>query len=153
MHIDEREMTIEESAKDTAREILRQGRSVRLKLDGMSMWPVLLPGDVAVVKQLDVEQWEKGIVLVFDAGQKWIAHRLMSVSPSGVIMQGDSIPRSDGQIHPHQILGVVVTVFRQNREIQLYRGWRAMLSKSMLLFRPLPQITMRYAIRVGRIFW
>ncbi len=57
---------------------------------GMSMFPILMPGDKVQVRRVGVQDMRVGQVLVFENQGQWVAHRLIAKQEDGkLITKGD----------------------------------------------------------------
>ncbi|MCF8256631.1 MAG: hypothetical protein K9J06_03710 [Flavobacteriales bacterium] len=104
-------------------QMLAEGRTVKLRLGGYSMWPFLLPGDVATIAPVKADEVLLGDVLVFDRGDRWIAHRLISKETKGknhvLRTRGDSCINEDAPFKEEKLRGKVVEVQRGRRVFRL----------------------------------
>lgn len=80
---------------------------------GLSMFPVLKPGDTVIV-ETDFSQIERGDIVLFQDHEcgEYVAHRVISQSP--LITKGDNSPYEE-QIKSNQIIGIVVGRIRQEK--------------------------------------
>jgi signal peptidase I len=85
---------------------------------GDSMWPALRSGDAAGYVRLEGAP-AVGSVLVARIGGALCAHRVESVSAGGglITLRGDNSARQDPPVSADQVLGVVRSVRRANREL------------------------------------
>ena len=123
-------------------QLLQDGQPVRMRMGGYSMFPLMLPGDVGVISKVPLEDIRRGEVVVFDRGDKWIAHRLVGIQESGAdvvfITQGDSIPFPDAPFGHDALRGVIRSVSRGQRTFDPRDGlwvWGVMHAGAMA--RPL----------------
>jgi signal peptidase I len=102
--------------RDVGSQLLQDGHSVKMRLGGYSMWPFLLPGDVATIVSARIDTVELGDVLVMDRGDRWVAHRLISAYHKGdaTILQtrGDSCLRNDALCPEELLIGRLVQIHR-----------------------------------------
>src|SRR5690554_7123551 len=71
-------------------ELLRSGNTVQVAVRGISMFPLLMKGDVVLVKQTAIGHLKKGAVVVFEGRDAWVAHRLLKVTNKGLLTRGDA---------------------------------------------------------------
>ena len=128
---------------DMSTELLRQGKNVRFRAPGLSMNPAIREGEtitVAPVTPVDIKQ---GDILLYLAGMKVIAHRVVSIKrkksdstshssanfathsnaliPQIIFtLRGDASAVCDSPVEAQQVLGKVVSVERHGRSIELY---------------------------------
>jgi hypothetical protein len=96
---------------DTDRAEGVEARSVAVV--GWSMWPLLRPGARVEFQPLSGVP-QLGAILVYDAGDLLVAHRLVRLmhqsDATRLATKGDWSSRCDPPIDPEQVLGEVVTV-------------------------------------------
>ena len=87
---------------------LRGGHSVRASVAGMSMWPVLSPGDVVEVEPLrgtGVPRPGDIVAIREEAGV--VVHRLIHAAAGRAVTWGDNATAGDPPRRPGDILGIV----------------------------------------------
>ena len=103
------------------RALLAEGKEIRMRMGGHSMFPFLLPGDVASIVSVPFSNLCVGDVVVFDRGDRWVAHRLIRIegTDKGVryITQGDSCLRADRSFGQEHLMGRVIAVLRNGHVI------------------------------------
>jgi signal peptidase I len=70
------------AARDLLAQALRSGRRVAVTLRGSSLEPLLRSGDVVLVEAVDLCGIRPGEIMVFDAGDGFVAHRLLRMRQS-----------------------------------------------------------------------
>jgi hypothetical protein len=138
----------EDELRSVGHALLREGRSVRMRLGGYSMWPSMLPGDVGTIVPEPIQDLHQGNVVVFDRGDKWVAHRLVAIdkSPTGIVLttQGDSIPYPDEPFREDTYRGVVRSVARGGRQFDPRQGLLAWSVMHVgVLVRPMARLAVR----------
>lgn len=137
-------------------DLLTRGYKVRFRAPGMSMYPTILDGEVITVEPIAPSDVRRRDIILYRAGKKLIAHRLIRIqrkpgardqssrpfgrSSSGALLKaeatephplfflrGDASGTCDDAVEPHQILGKVVSVERAGTQILLHTA-RAKLS-------------------------
>jgi len=128
--------------------LLREGRSVRMRLGGYSMFPLMLPGDVGTIVPVPIHDLREGDVVVFDRGDKWVAHRLIAIRESGgdtaLVTQGDSLPSPDRPFGADGYRGAVRSVTRGHRSFDPQQGalvWSVMRMGTVV--RPSARLVVR----------
>jgi signal peptidase I len=110
---------------------------------GFSMYPLLKPGDLLVMRSLPSHSFKVGDVILFESGlpdhfEGLIAHRVIRIRPNRrILTKGDNLPRPDPELEDgSRILGQVISVLRGDRMISLTKGplgfaakWIAFLSR------------------------
>ncbi len=98
---------------DLARQAIRQGLSVRIWANGVSMFPYIWPGDMVTFRPLgEAETIKVGAVAVVepDGQDKFVLHRVVRQDGARVITRGDSNMTEDAPHTLTQILGVLTKV-------------------------------------------
>jgi hypothetical protein len=85
--------------------------------DGASMWPTLRAGDEALFVPFDGEP-QRGEVLLYRAGDRLLAHRLVGTTGAHLRLRGDAMPDEDPPVSRSAVLGRLTAIRRQGREIQ-----------------------------------
>lgn len=96
---------------------------LKLRVGGMSMFPFLQNGDIALIQKLAVKELKVGNVIVFKQADKWIAHRLLKTK----IMQGRLIflTKGDAAVHAdtpfteEHYAGKIIAIFRNGEKIKI----------------------------------
>ena len=94
--------------------IAQSQKSLTIKTYGDSMAPCLLNGDVIFIKKVPFHKIRQNDIVTFHKYGKLISHRVHYVGEKYIICRGDNNIASDGKIYPHQIVGVVNKIKREN---------------------------------------
>ena len=112
---------------DALAPLLRQALAAegrfRWQLRGRSMTPTLPPACQIEVVPLS-EPTPLGALVVFAAGDRLIAHRLVRRAGGRWVTQGDATLAADAPLAADQILGVVAVAYRDGRRCWPARGAR-----------------------------
>jgi signal peptidase I len=86
-------------------------------INGVSMFPVLLAGDKALVKRTRVEDLKVGDIIVWSKTPgNTVAHRVTSLDssadPASIVTKGDLSQELDEPVQPGDVLGKIVAVLR-----------------------------------------
>ena len=132
------------------RGLLAEGKEIKMRMGGHSMFPFLLPGDVASITSAPISNLCVGDVVVFDIGDRWVAHRLIRIenTDTGVryITQGDSCFRIDRPFGHEQLMGRVTAVLRNGRVIPVQR----LQPRYLGLARPVARLYLTARALAGR---
>jgi len=105
-----------------ARALAAQGR-ISLRVRGSSMLPWVRPGDIAVIRRAGATDVRCGDVVLIHREQRLFVHRLVkkhgSLESTKFLAKGDAHPGDDGLIHGQEILGRVMKIYRDERQIDL----------------------------------
>jgi hypothetical protein len=95
-------------------QLLKDGQQVEVPASGLSMFPLLRPGDNLVVKpQLP----QIGDIGVFSKHQILIAHRLINTTDKTFYFKGDALINPDSPTSIDDVLGTVVARKRGSKVI------------------------------------
>src|SRR5579864_6241641 len=83
--------------------------TARIAMRGKSMAPYLREGMILEVRALHGPA-RIGDVVVFEAGPRLVAHRLIRYDGEALICSGDAQPDCTEAVHPHAVLGKVIAV-------------------------------------------
>lgn len=100
-----------------AAEIVRSFGEAPFKLVGASMLPSLWPGDVLVVRRAKADGVRTGDLLQFQRHGLLITHRVVSHGGDQLITQGDAVAHVDAPVSEHEIVGRVISVTRDGRQV------------------------------------
>jgi ribosomal protein S18 acetylase RimI-like enzyme len=106
------------------RGLIERGLPLRTPVRGFSMRPFVRDGDVLTIAPLAGRSPEIGEVIAFvqpETGRLAI-HRVVSRTPAGWILRGDNCSESDGLVPADHLLGRVVAVERNGRNVRFGLG-------------------------------
>lgn len=92
-------------------------RSLRLRVHGESMLPSLWPGDVVEIESCTLAEVLPGAIVLAQREDRLFLHRLVSSTPAGFRLRGDSMPGPDPHFPAQALLGRLVTTSAQARRI------------------------------------
>jgi signal peptidase I len=95
-------------------QLLAEGKTVQIPVHGMSMFPVLMPGDKVQIRRVSFNEMTRGQVLVFESEGQWVAHRLISknIANHQLITKGDGLAWNDRPIPAEKIKGVITKIIK-----------------------------------------
>lgn len=100
----------------------RRGR-ISLRVHGTSMQPWVRPKDIAMIRQISMENVRCGDVVLFRRENHLFVHRIVekrgSLNSFQLLSKGDAHPTSDGVVHQQELLGRVIRICRDGRRIDL----------------------------------
>jgi signal peptidase I len=126
-------------------DLLAQSGELRLRVEGESMAPALLAGDVVRIAKLTSEGPEPGDIVLLRSGTGAPAlHRVIARRKAGawlIVTAGDATGRLDAVLPASQVIGRVVGVRREGHSLAVPMAnipWRLRLRASLklLLRRP-----------------
>jgi|CZKD01.1.fsa_nt_gi signal peptidase I len=114
--------------RELAGEVLHSSGSLRLRVTGWSMLPVLWPGDTLVIEPATGDDIAEGDIVTFSNGRRFVAHRVVSRTSGPadprVQTQGDAIPHLDAPVPSADLLGRVSVILRDGRCVQPRKSLR-----------------------------
>lgn len=101
--------------KETGFFLLAEGKTIRVRADGYSMYPAIRPGSVILIEPLPAELFPvPGEILAWKRDAGLVVHRLVSIirNDTGTlfITRGDSCSDEDQPVTGEQIAGKVIAV-------------------------------------------
>jgi hypothetical protein len=117
-----------EVACGLSEEIVRTFGEVRLRVNGTSMAPSILPGDVVSIAQANLENVAPGEVVSFLQGGRLFVHRVVRreapakntlAGTSLLITRGDRLQHEDPPVSGTELLGRVVVLERGGHKVKL----------------------------------
>ena len=105
---------------ELAADVLRSFGSLRLGVTGSSMMPAVQPGDVLVIRSVDLDEVSPGEIVLAARGSRWFAHRVLGHvrSPEPyLITRGDRLRQDDPPVFRSDLLGTVTSVERHGRPV------------------------------------
>jgi len=115
----------ERRANDALRiaEALNQHGRISLCVHGTSMQPWMRPKDIALIRQISIENVRCGDVVLFRRENHLLVHRIVekrgSLNAAQLFSKGDAHPTSDGVVQEQELLGRVMRICRNGRRIDL----------------------------------
>jgi len=105
-----------------ARALKKRGR-ISLRVHGTSMQPWVRPKDIALIRQISIENVRCGDVVLFRRENHLFVHRIVekrgTLSAAQLFSKGDAHPTSDGVVQEQELLGRVMRIYRNGRRIDL----------------------------------
>src|SRR3989344_5224599 len=99
--------------------IFKNSKSFRIKSQGLSMIPVLWPGDLIYFSIKKTENLKENDLILAFKNEKLFAHRVIYRTAGYLITKGDNNILCDGRIYPRQVIGTVTKLNRGNQHIDL----------------------------------
>ena len=118
----------ENASKALVEDVVRSFGTVRLRLLGTSMVPAMLPGDLVSIRRASLDEISVGEVVLFLQNGRLFIHRVVGgnhVSAAGnteepcLITRGDRLRHDDPPVSSRELLGRVVSIERDDRNIEL----------------------------------
>lgn len=90
---------------ELARAHLLAGRPLVAKVSGLSMWPLIRPGQRIVIAPRG--RLARGDLALVVLGRSLVLHRVIAMSPQGLVTKGDAMPTPDPEVAHADVLGQV----------------------------------------------
>ena len=104
-------------------DVARSFGQVRLQVTGCSMLPAVWPGDLVTVSRCGGDELCAGQILLCFRDGALVAHRLVRKSGDQFLTRGDSLSNFDRPFREDEILGRVVTIVRDGRQVDPNPAW------------------------------
>ncbi len=114
------------------------------------MIPAVWPGDVVTVKRRALVDLRPGNIVLCHREGSLIAHRVKRLSPTHLMMRGDSLSQTDEPLPHSQVIGQVVGIQRKGQPVSLTRSTRHRVV-SCLIRRS--DLLARMTLRIGSDLW
>ncbi|MBE9509537.1 MAG: signal peptidase I [Bacteroidetes bacterium] len=113
--------------KEVSLSLLSEGKSLRIKPAGYSMFPAIRPGDIVIIAPVNNQSnITTGDIVVFRRDSDFVLHRLTDIRHQDdnifYITRGDSSMNEDKPITADKITGVVTTIETKRGEIRPKRS-------------------------------
>lgn len=133
-------------------EIIEQGQSIRITVTGNSMFPFLRDGlDSVEFSQATYTSLSKGdIVLIRREDGTYVMHRILQRDKERFFMIGDAQERIEGPLYPDQLVAVVSSVWRKNKQIYCSSFIWRFLSQIWLFIIPYRKLIFKVSHYVPR---
>ena len=119
-------------------ELLEEGKVLRIKPEGYSMYPMFVPGrDEAVIKGIKAGSARRGDVVLYRRKNGiLVLHRLHHRGKDGLYMLGDNQVKTEGPLKEGQVIGVLTGFIRNGKYISTNNILYKILSGIWLFMRP-----------------
>jgi len=98
-------------------EVLVRFGEVSLCMAGTSMVPSVWPGDVVTIRRCAIHDIEAGQIVLATRGGRLFVHRVVTLQPPHLLLQGDALAFRDPPVSTDQFLGRVESIVRDGRRI------------------------------------
>jgi signal peptidase I len=123
---------------------LRVFGTLRLRVNGWSMLPTLWPGDTIIVSRTGFSQILPGSIALFRRTDRFFVHRILhkDIAKKEILSRGDAMPRPDPPFMSGELVGKVLFIVRNGKQIEpsrhvslLHRAFAALVRRSTLAAR------------------
>ena len=119
-------------------EALREGKSIQIRPQGYSMYPLLVPErDEVILRAVDPAELRRGDVVLFRReGSILVLHRIWKKRSDGFYMVGDNQTKVEGPIAEEQVRAIMTGIIRKGRYLSAGNPGYRLLSAVWLFLRP-----------------
>jgi signal peptidase I len=144
---------------DLSLELLERGASLRFRAHGASMHPFIKNGNILIVEPVNDSPLDVGDIVFYRRSNNALtAHRLIKVenSPGGTVFltKGDSLGFIDPPVPPAQVLGRVIQIEGNSKQLAL-TGWQRRIFGRFIALSARGRYANqgRVVRNLGRIWW
>lgn len=105
------------------KEMLAEGREIKMTVTGNSMYPLLRDRQDSVLLAKNKQPKKYDVALFVRTNGEAVLHRIIKCGPDGFIMLGDNQYEQEGPILPSQVVAVAKGFYRGERFISLKTWW------------------------------
>ena len=118
--------------------LLTEGKSIQIKPQGYSMYPLIVPGrDSVVIAPATADFYRRGDVVLFRSTDKKLTlHRVLQRKKNAYYMVGDNQKEPEGPIARERIIGVLTEIIRNGRSFSVKHPLYIVTAHIWLLLRP-----------------
>jgi len=113
---------------ELASEVLQFAGCLRLRVNGWSMLPSVMPGDTLVVESATSDDVAEGEIVLVHRERRFFIHRVVqkSAKKRELLTRGDAMPQADPPVMRHEVLGKVLCIERNGQSLapSLHLTWR-----------------------------
>lgn len=130
------------------KELVKQGKEVRMVISGSSMAPFLIHGRDSIFFRAPKRQPGKGDIVFYErpTGQ-FVVHRICRVHADGYDVIGDAQTEIEHNVHPEQIFAQVTKVERKGKMLVPGTFWWEFFAKIWICIIPFRSILMHGYVR------
>ncbi len=133
-------------------DLIKSGKTVKMPVRGMSMFPFFNSGDMVIVGSVSFNKLKNGQIVVFKNNGIWVMHRIVSIKrDAGLIYtRGDCMFKGDKPIKMSDVVGVVTGID--------YSRWRISYlaigkpAPYLALLSPLSGPVLRFMVKIYGYF-
>ena len=139
-----------------SQEILSKGLSLRCKVRGWSMYPFIQTNDIILIEPKSSAGFTTGDIVFFRRPKgNYVVHRLVKKNGSAsLITKGDNSNHYDEIIHISQVMGRVIQIERDGKQMSLKGGLHQHINRAFAwLDRGHYPNQTRLMRNLGRLVW
>lgn len=113
-------------------DVARNFCDVCLKVTGASMMPAVWPGDVLHIRRSALAELQPRQILLYRCDRRLIAHRIVRIDGDRLITRGDALQCEDPPVREADIVGQVICIVRNGRQINAKQSFRLRVGSAIL---------------------
>lgn len=119
-------------------QLLRDGQSIQMTVNGYSMYPMLTPGrDMVILSPLPARRLRRGDVVLYRRENSiLVLHRVHRAAAEGLYMVGDNQTEIEGPLAYSQARAILTAFVRKGKKISVRQPIYRFVSRIWLLMRP-----------------
>jgi len=137
--------------------VITEGAILRTRVGGYSMFPYVQQNDIAWIEKIDAPLLI-GDIIVFKAGSKIVAHRLLKFTKVGtdikLLCKGDSCWRMDAPVDRMNVVGKITQIERNRKKTDLTtprQRKKALIIARLTFITPITYLTVRVINKLSKI--
>lgn len=133
--------------------LLGEGHKLRIPLDGLSMFPLLVGGrDEALLSAIQGRKLRRGdIVLFVQEDGAHVLHRIHHIIENDFFMLGDSQTMIEGPVRRENVLAIAESLIRKDKTISCSHPVYRFAGGLWLLLRPFRPYILRILLKLNRL--
>ena len=120
-------------------QLLTDGKTIKIKPQGYSMYPLFVPGrDEACIERTDFSSLKRGDVILYRRDKSiLVLHRIWKITDNSFYMVGDNQTEIEGPLRADQVRGKLIGFVRNGKFVTVNNPFYRLLSGLWLFLRPL----------------
>lgn len=120
-------------------QLLTDGKTIKIKPQGYSMYPLFVPGrDEACIERTDFSSLKRGDVILYRRDKSiLVLHRIWKITDNSFYMVGDNQTEIEGPLRADQVRGKLIGFVRNGKFVTVNNPFYRFLSRLWLFLRPL----------------
>ena len=120
-------------------QLLTDGKTIKIKPQGYSMYPLFVPGrDEACIERTDFSSLKRGDVILYRRDKSiLVLHRIWKITDNSFYMVGDNQTEIEGPLRADQVRGKLIGFVRNGKFVTVNNPFYRFLSGLWLFLRPL----------------
>jgi len=101
------------------KKVLKERGSLKVKVNGNSMWPFLKNGDIAIVKYVDFKEVHPGDIVFTYVGSNILCHRVFDKRGDSIVTKADTFIGFDPPVRKDDLIGKVTAKEKKGKVYRL----------------------------------